>query len=364
MRIPAKSRAHPRSASPDPSPARSPPPRAEKPLNSGTEPPSYFHGTPRPALSAPLARPEHLRDGRRERLLRRGADQQRLEKCQSQGQQAASSHLRDRRSISLPSPAGGRTGAGNRGRRRSRVRPDHRRPRAGAAEAVAGARAGVGVPQGLSPARGKGRRADPLARVGSAAPQLPRLSRHQGRLWKQTWASPPALARSRSLSVSSLIYSPDCRGAGGGRRRGRRRADGTGEGGGGCRDGGMAGGETCGREGGFVWLLRASQRGVAGGGQREGWASEHSGGDGQERPSIQGRKELPKSAPASSRRPACGARAGRAPRTSQGTASRPGGVHRQPGLRPSTWLASSGVIFPRQAVFPRPFSQAQNPLPA
>lgn len=287
-----------------------------------------------------------------------------MEKCQSQGQQAASSHLRDRRSIWLPSGAGGRTGAGNRGRRRSKVRPDYRRLRAGAAEAVAGARAGVGVPQGLSPARGKGRRADPLARVGSSAPQLPRLSRHQGRLWKQTWASPPALARSRSLSVSSLIYSPDCRGEGGGRRRGRRRGDGTGEGGGGCRNGGMAGGETCGRERGFVWLLRASQREVAGGGQREGWASEQSGGDGQERPSIQGRKELPKSAPACSSHPACRTRAGRAPRSSQGTASRWVGIHRQQGLRASTWLASSGVIFPRQAVFPRPFSQAQNPLPA
>ena len=96
---------------------------------------------------------------------------------------------------------------------------------------TAGVRALARPRRGLSPARGKGRRADPLARVGSAAPQLPRLSRHQGRLWKQTWASPPALARSRSLSVSSLIYAPDCRGAGGGRRRGRGRADGSGEGG-------------------------------------------------------------------------------------------------------------------------------------
>lgn len=31
---------------------------------------------------------------------------------------------------------------------------------------------------------------------------------------------------------------------------------------------------------GSVWLLPASQREVAGGGQREGWASEQSGGDG------------------------------------------------------------------------------------
>lgn len=62
------------------------------------------------------AQPGHLRDGRRERLLRRGADQQRLEKCQSQGQQAASSHLRDRGSIPPRAPAGGRNGAGTRGR--------------------------------------------------------------------------------------------------------------------------------------------------------------------------------------------------------------------------------------------------------
>lgn len=33
-------------------------------------------------------------------------------------------------------------------------------------------------------------------------------------------------------------------------------------------------------ERGSVWLLPASQREVAGGGQREGWASEQSGGDG------------------------------------------------------------------------------------
>lgn len=90
--------------------------------------------TPRPAPAAllgPHSQPcpaGDLRDCRRERLLRRGADQQRLEKCQSQGQQAASSHLRDRRSIPPPSPAGGRNGARNRGRRRRIARcPDRRR---------------------------------------------------------------------------------------------------------------------------------------------------------------------------------------------------------------------------------------------
>lgn len=73
---------------------------------------------PRPssARTPGPAQPGHLRDGRRERLLRRGADQQRLEKCQSQGQQAASSHLRDRGSIPPRAPAGGRNGAGTRGR--------------------------------------------------------------------------------------------------------------------------------------------------------------------------------------------------------------------------------------------------------
>lgn len=61
-----------------------------------------------------------------------------------------------------------------------------------------------GGPLGRSRVSGKGRwREDPLARLGCSAPRLPRLSlrrRHQGRLWKQSSASLPALARSRSPS--------------------------------------------------------------------------------------------------------------------------------------------------------------------
>lgn len=71
-------------------------PRSPPPTGS---PPGIERGPPPPAQPGPA----DLRDGRREGLLARGADQPRLEKCQSQGQQAASSHLRDRRSVpSLP----------------------------------------------------------------------------------------------------------------------------------------------------------------------------------------------------------------------------------------------------------------------
>lgn len=261
-----------RSASPEPGWARSPPPQAEKPRNSeaGARARLPLH----PLARKPrLARPGDLRDSRREGLLRRGADQQRLEKCQNQGQQAASSHLRDRRSIPPPSPAGERNGAGNRGRRR-RSTLCRDRGRLEGWRAGAGARSGAGA-AGAKPARGKGRRrAAPLERAGCSAPRLPRLRRHQGRLWKQTWASPPALRRSRylalspslPLSVSSLIYSPDCReGGGGGEGGGGVTALGGGEGG--WRNGGMAGGETCGRE-----RLRLASPGKSGGGGR-GWAA-------------------------------------------------------------------------------------------
>lgn len=154
----------------------------------------------------------------------------------------------------------------------------------------AGWRGGAAGPR---PARGKGRRADPLARVGSSAPRLPRLSRHQGRLWKQTWASPPALARSRSPLGFLPDLFPDCRGEG--------------EGGGGGGEGvtalgrvGVAAGMGNGRRRDLWQRLRLaspgteSEGGGCGGGLREGWASEHSGGDEQERPSIQGRKGTPK----------------------------------------------------------------------
>lgn len=66
---------------------------------------------------------------------------------------------------------------------------------------------------------------------------------------------------------------------------------------------------------------------------------------GPEQPSIQGRKELLKSASAGSRRPACGGGADPALRGSRGTASLPAGIHRLQRLQPSIWLASPGVIF-------------------
>lgn len=190
-----------RPASPHPSPAPRPlaphPHGRKSPATREPTPTPYSRGAPRPALPA---RPADLRDGRRERLLRRGADEQRLEKCQSQGQQAASSHLRDRRSMPPPCPSGGRSGAGNRGRRKSSTR---RRDRASGGPAAPGARGAEprGGRRGRERATEKGRwRADPLARVGCSAPWPPCLRRHQGRLWKQTSASPPALARSRSPS--------------------------------------------------------------------------------------------------------------------------------------------------------------------
>lgn len=349
-----------RSASPEPGWARSPPPQAEKPRNSEAGARARLPRHPL-ARKPRLARPGDLRDSRREGLLRRGADQQRLEKCQSQGQQAASSHLRDRRSIPPPSPAGERNGAGNRGRRR-RSTLCRDRGRLEGWRAGAGARSGAGA-AGAKPARGKGRRrAAPLERAGCSAPRLPRLRRHQGRLWKQTWASPPALRRSRylalspslPLSVSSLIYSPDCReGGGGGEGGGGVTALGGGEGG--WRNGGMAGGETVAGRG-SVWLLRASQEEVAGGGQQEGWASEQSGGDGPEQHSIQGRKELPKSASACSSRPACGGGADPAPRGSRGTANPQRASTGCRGSSPAVGLRLRGLFLHRQAAFPAPFS--------
>lgn len=156
------------------------PPRLPAALPAPTgSPPGFERGPPPPAPPGPA----DLRDGRREGLLARGADQPRLEKCQSQGQQAASSHLRDRRSVpSLPAR-----------RRRSCTR--RRRDRAGAPTS-AGGRAGRGG-QGTGGRAGRGRRTL-LARGCRSVPRLPRLRRHQGRLWKRSSASLPAPARSGS----------------------------------------------------------------------------------------------------------------------------------------------------------------------
>lgn len=177
---------------------------------------------------------------------------------------------------------GRRVGAGNRRRRKE---PATRTWSGGRCARAGGAASRGGL--GRSPRWERRRRADPLGRVGCSAPRPPRLRRHQERLCKQTWASPPVLARARScylsLSVSfwvsSLIYSLDCRGEGRGGGGGGGGGGGAEEsGGGGCRNGRMAGRETCGRE-----RLRLAPPGKSGGGgrggQREGRASEQSGGD-------------------------------------------------------------------------------------
>lgn len=90
------------------------------------------HGSPAPSrepgLQPPPGPAADSPDGRREGLLARGAEQERLEKCQSQGQQAASIHLGDpawrrRRGCTLrpedragaPTSTGGRVGRGGQG---------------------------------------------------------------------------------------------------------------------------------------------------------------------------------------------------------------------------------------------------------
>lgn len=257
---------------PTPTGKRAPPPRngprAQVPHPSSAR-------TPGPA------QPGHLRDGRRERLLRGWADQQRLEKCQSQGQQAASSHLRDRGSIPPRAPAGGRNSAGTRGRRSGTGLCAGRR-----CDVRRLARRGPGADPlgdwGANRGAGQGRRrADPLARGGRSAPRLPRLRRHQQRLCKQTWASLPALSLSLSFSPRflpwfiPLIAEEKEEEAAAGAEEGWRRSGGGGVGGG----MGEWQAQRLVAERGSVWLLPASQREVAGGGQREGWASEQSGGD-------------------------------------------------------------------------------------
>lgn len=122
--------AHPPAAQPPRLPAALPAPTGS--------PPGIERGPPPPAPPGPA----DLRDGRREGLLARGTDQPRLEKCQSQGQQAASSHLRDRRSVpSLPAR-----------RRRSCTR--RRRDRAGAPTSAGGRAGRGGQSTGGRPGRG------------------------------------------------------------------------------------------------------------------------------------------------------------------------------------------------------------------
>lgn len=346
-----------RSASPDPARLTSPPPRKKSPATRGP--------TPRPAPAAPLGPHSpprlagDLRDGRRERLFRRGTEQQRLEKCQSQGQQAASSHLRDRRSIPPPSPAGGRSGAGSRGRRAAR---SARTAAAGGLARRAGARLSRGA-AGRSRAR-KGWRADHY-RAEAA--------RRRGRLAsaaiKGDFGNRPGRARRRSRSravsfsaVSSLIYSPDCRGEGGGGGGGRVTA--LGRGGGGCRNGGMAGGETCGRE-----RLRLASPGKSEGGGC-GWAA---GGLGVR---AVGRRRARSSPPYKAERNSQSRRRlAPAARRAEGSGPSPAGLpgdnqlpsgHPQAAEAPAEYLAYifGGYFCTCKQRFPKLFSQAQNPPPA
>lgn len=257
-----------RSASPDPSPDRSPPPRVEKPRASGSVPAPSSRGTPRPALPALPGPPTYVTaEGNGSSDEGPISQDWKSVRVKASRQPAAIFEIEDQ--SRLPPQPGGRNGAGNRGRRRRPLCPDRGRLESWR---VRGWGADwLGGRQGRNPARGKGRRrADPLARVGCSAPRLPRLRRHQGRLWKQTWASPPALARSRYLSASDFLPDlfPRLTGereeAEAGAEEGWRR---WGGGGGGCGNGGMAGGETCGRE-----RLRLASPGKSEGGGW-GWAA-------------------------------------------------------------------------------------------
>lgn len=312
----------PRLGTPVPSSLRRPaahhpaaqPPRLPAALPAPTgSPPGIERGPPPPAPPGPA----DLRDGRREGLLARGADQPRLEKCQSQGQQAASSHLRDRRSVpSLPAR-----------RRRSCTRrgtePGRRRLPEGAwreAGRAGHGRAGRAGPGGLSSAW------LPL-RATAASPAPP------SRATVETELGQPAGARALWLpALASLIYprSPRRgrgRGGGGGGGAGTRRLRGWGwpERGSGC-------------------LPRAGLGEAAVGGQREGRASEP-GGDGPGAALHTRQRGTPKVAVACSRRGACGGRADPARRCSPRDHRPPASIHRSRRLQPSTLLASSGLFF-------------------
>lgn len=256
----------------------------------------------------------------------------------------------------LPPQPGGRNGAGNRGRRRRSLCPD--RGRLESWRARGRGADWLGGRQGRNPARGKGRRrADPLARVGCSAPRLPRLRRHQGRLWKQTWASPPALARSRYLSASRFppwFIPPIAGGAGGGGGGGGGGVTALGRGWGWMREWGngrrrdLWQGEA---PSGFSGQVRGRWLGV--GSRRAGRQSSRAE-TGPEQPSIQGRKELPKSASACSRRPAWGGGADPALRGSRGTASRPAGIHRLESSSRVLGLRLRGLFLHRQERSPGP----------
>lgn len=325
----------PRLGTPVPSSLRRPaahrpaaqPPRLPAALPAPTgSPPGIERGPPPPAPPGPA----DLRDGRREGLLARGADQPRLEKCQSQGQQAASSHLRDRRSVpSLPAR-----------RRRSCTRrgtePGRRRLPEGAwreAGRAGHGRAGRAGPGGLSSAW------LPL-RATAASPAPP------SRATVETELGQPAGARALWLpALASLIYprSPRRgrgRGGGGGGGAGTRRLRGWGwpERGSGC-------------------FPRAGLGEAAVGGQREGRASEP-GGDGPGAALHTRQRGTPKVAVACSRRGVCGGRADPARRCSPRDHRPPASIHRSRRLQPSTLLASSGLFLHNLAGAPKPFSQA------
>lgn len=198
-----------------------------------------------------------------------------------------------------------------------------------------------------------------LLRAAAAAPPPPSRATLETDLGESAGAR--ALSLSLCLSVSSLIYSPDCRGSRRRRRRGRRRGDGAGEGGGG--DAGMGEWQAerlvAGR--GSVWLLRASQREVAGGGQREGWASEQSGGDGPRAALHTRQRGTPKVG--------VGLLPPRGVRRRSGPS--PAGL---PGGQPAAQRASTGCRAPAEYLTcvsggyfcpgRHPFSRAQKPLPA
>jgi hypothetical protein len=138
--------------------ARSPPSRAENPATPSRPPPPNPAASLGPRSHSPRscpARPADLRDSRREGLFGRGTDQQRLEKCQSQGQQAASSHLRDRSSSPPRSPTREEAGLEAAGGEKERSLPG---PRASGGRGARGRGRGEGEPRA-----GQGRwRADPL----------------------------------------------------------------------------------------------------------------------------------------------------------------------------------------------------------
>lgn len=232
--------------------------------------------------------------------------------------------------------------------------------RAGRGADRAGARAGRGA------ARGRGGGGRTLRRVwllsaGAAAPPPPSRETLETDLGELSSARALSLSSpSFPLSVSPLIYSPDCRREGGGGGGGGGVAAlgrGVGVDGG---KGGVAGGETCGRE-----RLRLASPGKSEGGGW-GWAAGGLGvrAIGRGRPGAALLTRQKGTLKVGARwLPPPGGGADPAPRAPKGQPA----AERASGCRGSNsvlGLRLRGLFLHRQAACPEPFSRAQNPLPS